>query len=184
MPEGTVVFEGSYNGADIVVRHVRRNDIEQLLTFINTLSKEQTYIRVQGEQLTMDEENRYMDNFMYKVGLNRAIKLLVFHEGELIAVADIACQDKVESHVGVFGITVKKEWRGKGIGTLLMRKTIEEGVKHIEGLKIITLGVFGNNPIAKELYEKMGFKEYGLLPRGIRHKGEFVDHVWMYREVV
>ena len=48
MIEGRVVFEGEHNGIDIVIRHVRRDDVERLLHYINTVSKEQTYILFQG----------------------------------------------------------------------------------------------------------------------------------------
>lgn len=183
MLEGTVVFEGNRGGIDIIVRHVRRDDVEILLQFINTLSIEQTYITFQGEQMTLEEESRYVEGFIKKAEDNKAVKLLAFHKDELIGVCDITPKEKVESHIGVFGLTIKKEWRGKGIGKLIMEKTLEEAQKNMSELKIITLGVFSNNPVAKTLYEKMGFKEYGLLPKGIQYKGVLVDHIYMYKLV-
>lgn len=181
MIEGRTVFEGIHNGIDIVVRHVQRDDVERLLQFINTISKEQTYILFQGEQMSLEEESRYVEGFINKVENHKAVKLLVFQNNEFIGLADIITKERAESHVGVFGIIIAKEWRKKGIGRFLMDKTLEEAQKNITGLKIITLGVFGDNPIAKKMYEKMGFKEYGLLPKGIQHKGELVDHVYMYK---
>lgn len=91
-------------------------------------------------------------------------------------------KDKAEKHVGTFGITMAKDFRNKGIGTTLMELVLEEA-KKLKDLKIITLGVFGNNPIAKNLYKKLGFVEYGYLPKGIVHKGKFVDHIYMYKEI-
>lgn len=167
----------------IQIRPLEQNDVQDLLSFMNVLSKEQTYIRLQGEELTMDEEIRYIDDFIRRVREKKAIKLLAFNGKELIGVADVYLKDKIENHIGVFGITIKKEWRGKGIGRKLMKQTLNEAIKSINGLKIIELGVFANNPIAKKMYEKMGFVEYGKLPKGIRHKGEFVDHLYMYKEV-
>lgn len=181
MLEGTIVFEGNHNGVDIVVRHVRRDDVERLLAFINVLSAEQTFITFQGEVVSLEEENRYIEGFIEKAENHLAVKLLVFHAGELIGVADIITKEKVENHIGIFGITLAKEWRNKGIGSFLMQTVFEEARKNIVGLQIVTLGVFGNNPIAKKLYEKMGFKEYGTLPKGIQHKRELVDHVYMYK---
>ena len=55
--------------------------------------------------------------------------------------------------------------------------------KKLKGLKIIDLGVFGNNPVARNLYKKMGFIEYGNLPKGILHKDKLVDHIYMYKEI-
>jgi len=168
---------------EIFIRPVEREDVHALLTFINVLSKEQTYIRLQGEELSLDDEILYIDDFLRKVQNHKAMKLLAFHKNELVGVADIYLKDKIESHIGVFGLTIKKEWRGKGIGRILMEKTMNEASNSIDGLKIIELGVFANNSVAKKLYEKMGFKEYGVLPRGISHKGAYVDHIYMYKEV-
>lgn len=183
MFEGTVVYKGNCRGVDIMIRHVQRDDVERLLYFMNTISTEQTYITFQGEQMSLEEESRYVEGFIHKVKNNLAVKLLVFHEDELIGVGDVTTKEKIEKHVGVFGLIISKEWRKKGIGTLLMKKVLEEAKKNIIGLQIITLGVFGNNPVAKQLYEKMGFREYGLLPKGILHKGEWVDHIYMYKSL-
>lgn len=183
MLEGTTIFEGSHKGVSIVIRHVQRDDVERLLTFINTLSQEQTYIMFQGEQESVETESRYVEGFIQKAENHLAVKLLVFHEGSLIGVGDIIAKEKVEKHIGTFGLTIAKEWRGKGIGRFLMEKVIEEAQKNIKGLKIISLGVFSNNVVAKKMYKKVGFKEYGILPKGIQHRGEFVDHIYMYREL-
>ncbi|MCX6730246.1 MAG: GNAT family N-acetyltransferase, partial [Candidatus Roizmanbacteria bacterium] len=159
MLEGMVLFKGNHNGVDIIIRHVRRDDVERLLHFMNTISIEQTYIMMQGEQMSLEEESRYVENFIQKVNNKLAVKLLVFHGEELIGVGDIVTKEKVETHIGVFGLIISKEWRKKGLGSFLMNKVIEEAQKNIIGLQIITLGVFGNNPVARQLYEKMGFKE-------------------------
>ena len=183
MLEGSHVFEGNQSGIDILVRYVQRDDVEHLQTFINTISREKSFILFQGEQMTLAEESRYVEGFIDKLEKHRSTKLLVFHTDELIGLADVTMKVRAESHVGVFGIMLAKEWRNKGIGTFLMKKTLEEAEKHIADLKIVTLGVFANNPVAKKMYEKIGFKEYGLLPQGLQHKGELVDHIYMYRMV-
>jgi len=33
------------------------------------------------------------------------------------------------------------------------------------------------------MYLKSGFKEYGRLPSGIKHRGEFVDHIYFNKNV-
>lgn len=168
---------------NIQIRGLKQEDVTEMLSFINEISKEETYIRLQGEQLTMDEEVRYVDDFIRRIGEGSAVKLLAFNGKTLIGVSDVYLKDKIEKHIGVFGITIKKEWRGKGVGQELMKKTLAEATQKIKGLKIIELGVFANNPIAKKMYEKMGFVEYGRLPKGIKHRGEFVDHLYMYKQV-
>jgi len=181
MLEGVTVFTGNHKGIEITIRHVQRDDVEILLNFINTISKEQSFILYQGEQLTLDEESRYIEGYIKKAADHKATKLLAFHKDEFIGFADVTMKEKAENHVGVFGIILAKEWRNKGIGTFLMQKTLEEAEKNIPHLKIVTLGVFANNPVAKKIYEKIGFREYGLLPQGLQRKGNLVDHIYMFK---
>ncbi len=62
-----------------------------------------------------------------------------------MGVATVGLRDKVESHEDVFGISLAKEIRGQGIGKKLMELTLKEAEKNLPMLRIITLGVFGNN---------------------------------------
>jgi RimJ/RimL family protein N-acetyltransferase len=101
----------------------------------------------------------------------------------LIGIAGIDMKDKTESHEGVFGISLAKDYRGEGIGKILMRLVLEEAESNLPPLRIITLGVFSNNSLAMEMYKKFGFKEYGRLPKGVLHRGEYVDHVYMYKSI-
>ncbi len=184
MLEGTVVFEGNQNGVAVVIRHCRRDDVERLQTFMNTLSKEQTFIMYQGKQLTREEEEKYVVDYVEKVEKGYGVKLLVFYGDILIGMGDITRSlFEPESHVGTFGLMIAKEWRGKGLGSFLMDKILEETKKYMVGLKIVRLGVFENNPVAENMYKRKGFVQYGNLPNGLLHKGEYVNHIYMYKLV-
>lgn len=183
MFSGTIVFDGDYNGNKILIRYLAASDVLKLLPFINALSREQTYILFQGEQLSLEEEQKYVDGFIEKTEERKAVKLCVFCNEQLVGVADVYMKDKAEKHIGVLGIVIDRKWRSKGIGKILLEHIIKEAEKHIPDLHIITLGVFGNNTIAKKMYEKAGFIEYGALKEGIQYKGGLVDHIYMYKLV-
>jgi RimJ/RimL family protein N-acetyltransferase len=55
--------------------------------------------------------------------------------------------------------------------------------KEIPDLRIVTLDVYVKNSIAKRIYERFGFKQYGLLPDGILRGGEFEDAILMYKNI-
>ncbi len=167
----------------IIIRYPARYDAQALCDYINTLSKEQTYIRFQGEQITLEDEAKYLDGQLDKIAKKQAVQLLVFSNNQLIGIAGIDMKDKTESHEGVFGISLAKDYRGEGIGKILMRLVLEEAESNLPQLRIITLGVFSNNSLAMEMYKKFGFKEYGRLPKGVLHRGEYVDHVYMYKSI-
>lgn len=167
----------------ITYRSPKLLDLDQLLNYINTLSKEETYIRFQGVQLTKEDEESYLKKIIKDVDDKKTVKILAFAGDILVGVGDIKMDFGALAHVGAFGLTVHKEYRNQGIGTQLLSKTIDEAKKNIKELEIITLGVFSDNQRALHLYKKFGFKEYGVLPNGVIRKGQYADHIYMYLDV-
>ena len=184
MEPGKIVYRGkTKKGNEIYIRYPQETDVSFFLDFYNAASKEKTFIRNQGELLTQAEEEKYVKDLLKKIRDSKAVKLLAFIDDKLVGAADIKLQDKVEEHVGIFGIIVAKEFRGEGIGKLLMNLVFEEAKKNIKDLKIVTLGCFANNIGACMMYKSFGFKEYGNLPEGLIHKGQYVDHIYMYKKI-
>ena len=182
--EGKIVFEGeTEKGKHIIIRYPTRNDAKAMWEYINLLSKEQTFITYQGEGISLEEETDYLKKMLEKIEKKKAIQLFVFLDDKLIGISDIEMEVKTSAHEGVLGISIAKEYRGEGIGNTLMESMINEGIKNLPQLRIITLGVFGNNPLAMGMYKKFGLKEFGKLPEGIFYKGQYVDHIYMYKKV-
>lgn len=181
---GKLVYRGkTKKGNEISIRYPLSSDLKSLLSYINALSKEQTFIRFQGEQITLEEEKKYLDSQMEKIAKREAVKLFVFCGKELIGVSDITMRDKTESHLGLFGIAIAKGHRNEGIGKLLMQLVLDEAIKNLPQLKIVKLEIFEGNDIAYEMYKHFGFKEYGRLPKGVKFKGDFIDQISMYKQV-
>jgi len=66
----------------------------------------------------------------------------------------------IDHNTPELGIAVCKEARGKGVGTLLMRKIIQ--LAQDDGYKSISLSVDPDNRNAVHLYNKIGFRECGV----------------------
>lgn len=182
---GQIVFQGKIgNGVDILVRYPQPGDAKQMCDYINTLSNEKTFILFQGDQTSLEDEQKYLDSQLKNIENKKTVMLLVFNENKLIGISEVGMKDKAEKHIGGFGISIAKDFRGKGIGSFLTDVVIKESEKKLKSLKIIILGVFGDNNIAKEMYKKFGFLEYGNLPEGILHANVPVDHIYMYKKVV
>lgn len=184
MEPGKVVFEGkTVKGLPIVIRYLKEEDTDALRDYINVLSKEQTFIRFQGEQVSFEEEKEYVERFVRRIKRRLAVKLLAFTGRKLIGDGRIDLSEKTEKHVGRFGLSVAIDYREKGVGTILTQKILEEAEKNLPDLRIVVLGVFADNPVAIAMYEKFGFKEYGRLPEGVFRKGKYVDHISMYKKI-
>ena len=66
----------------------------------------------------------------------------------------------VDSNTPELGIAVAEEVRGTGVGTLLMKKIINQAI--CEGYKSISLSVDPENSNAVHIYKKLGFEDYGV----------------------
>ncbi len=177
--EGKVVFENN----EIIIRYPQKDDLGEMIGYINTLSLERTFIRFQGEQVTISEEKQYLDNVLSKISDKKEVMLLVFARDKLVGNSSIEMFDKTERHRGLLGISVAKEYRGKGIGKLLINKVFEEAKKELANLKIVTLSVSPINFLAQNLYKKFGFIEYGKLPNGIFRNNKYEDEILMHKEI-
>jgi len=80
-------------------------------------------------------------------------------------------------HRGVLGLCVRKEFRGRGIGTALIEETIDKCRGKFESIELTARS---NNLLAIKLYKRFGFKTYGELPRAVKRAGKYFDDVLMY----
>jgi RimJ/RimL family protein N-acetyltransferase len=182
--EEKIVLEGKHNGVSYVLRYPVIEDTQELTDYLNVLSSEQTYIRLQGETVTFAEEKEYMEKNIEQIKNKKSVKLLLYVDGKLHGIAGVDLKDKIQSHIGDFGITLRSEVRGMGFGRMLMKATLKEAILNLPHLRIIDLSVFATNKPAYALYKSLGFQEYGRLPEGLSRRGVFVDQILMYKSVV
>jgi RimJ/RimL family protein N-acetyltransferase len=71
----------------------------------------------------------------------------------------------VSNDIPELGMALKTEYRGKGIGTALLKELIDE-LKE-KGIKGISLSVDPGNLAAVKLYQRFGFKEVGMVDTSI-----------------
>lgn len=180
--DGKIVYKGkSKKGKDIIIRYPVKSDLNEMWRYINKLSKEKTFVRFQGEEITLKEEEKFVKKTLKNIREKKTLQLLVFHKDHLIGISSIEMYDRVIKHVGLFGISVEKEYRSEGIGRQLMKCVVEEAKKRLSDLRIITLSHFEVNSIARKMYEDFGFKEYGILPKGLFYRENYIDYVFMYK---
>lgn len=166
----------------VLMRPPLEKDSEIFTRYINELSSEKTYIAVQGEQTTEKETEEYIKRIRKNVHAKKEIYLLLFLRDELVGAGGITLLQKIYSTTGNMSITIKKDFRGKGLGARLSKKLLEE-VSRLRGVQKIVLQVFGNNAPAIRLYKKLGFKEYGRLPKAITWRNKLIDEILMYKNI-
>ena len=182
--KGKIVFKGKTKiGKEIIIRYSTKEDVKLMWEYINTLSQERTFISYQGEEVSLEDEEKFLNTLLEKIAKKQAVQLMAIYDQKIVGISDIILKERIEKHIGIFGITVSKDFRGEGIGSQLMQLVIDEAQRNIPQLEIITLGVFANNDLAKNMYKKFGFVEYGMIPKGIKLENGHADHVFMYKVV-
>ena len=184
MDPGKIVYSGkSKSGKDIIIRYPVLEDAQKMSEYINKLSDEQTFITFQGEHMSPADEQNYLEKELKNIQEQKSVFLLAFSGERLIGISNIDLGERTSSHVAIFGISIAKEFRGEGIGKLLMEAIHKEAERHLPKLRIVYLGLFANNTLAKEMYERFGYAEYGNLPEGVFYRGEYINHIYMYKKL-
>ena len=172
-------------GEVVEIRLPKISDSKKLLDFINDLSAEKTFILSQGKKFTLKEEKKYLKSNIDGMNKSNYVLLFAIHNGKIIGNTGIhRHRSDAEKHLASFDIALSKDIRGKGLGNIMMKEIHSLAKKKIKGIKIFLLDVFANNDRAKDLYNSFGYKEYGLLPKGLLHKGKYIDNIAMYKKNV
>lgn len=184
MPEhGSMLARIPTAKGDVTIRYPHHGDASALLAYINALSVEQTFLLVQGEQLTLEQEQDWLRNRLEEITSGDLVHLFVVVGDRVVGSAGVSRGKGIERHVGTLGIALSADFRGMGLGSRLLQAIISEAERQLEGLRMVQLHVFGNNDLAYRLYIKHGFIEFGRLPGGVLHRGQYVDGLYMYRPV-
>lgn len=76
-------------------------------------------------------------------------------------------------------VYVRRDWRGRGVGKLLLQRLIEESEQH--GFWTLEAWIFVKNIHSITLHEKVGFKKIGIREKIGNYGGEWRDVLMMER---
>ena len=160
-------------------RYLREDDLDNMLSYINALIAEDTFIGMYGEPLTREEEKKHLDETIESMKKEEKIVIVVEIHGKYVGSGDLRRETvRRKKHGGNIGISLLKEYREEGIGTLLLKALIDEA--STMGLRLLTLTCFENNDRALHVYEKLGFKQVGFVPEACLYKDKYYGEVVMY----
>jgi len=180
---GTVKIFTTKNGVKATIRYPEMSDLANMTSYINKISREDTFITFSGEQLSLNEEKKFLAKTLKQIKTRDKVFLCCFIQDELAGISSVErnLENRIRArHLGKFGLSVAHKYRGAGIGYILSKTTIEESTRKITGLRIIELEVYDINKIAKSLYKKLGFIEVGTMPEAIYYRGDYIGDTIMY----
>jgi len=156
-------------GEDMKIQEASAGDLEQILIIYNQ--------GIEDRIATVEEQTKDLD-YMMGWFRNRSDRyaVLVAKEGDLVlGWASLNPYSHRCAYAGVadLAIYVRREWRGRGIGTQLL-ELIEQTAKE-KGFYKIVLFTLPFNAVGQRLYRKRGFREVGVFRNQGKLDGNFVD---------
>lgn len=164
-----------YKYKDIAFRVIEKDDLEILRKLHNDSS---TYLNLLNIDL-VDEEGQmeWWKNLHRKNDDKRYV--LCFADKPMVVLGRARIQNINSLHNNCeVGLDILPEFRGKRYGIKSYEMLLEFLFNHMN-MNLVYLKVADFNPNAKQLYEKIGFKETGRLPEFYYRHGKYWDYVIM-----
>jgi len=126
-----------------------------------------------AQRPTMGHEGEWFAGLWRRIDEGASLASVAVEDGKAVALCHVDRSEAPEArHVGVLGILVARAWRGRGIGKELLRYTLDRCRGRFE---IVELSVFVSNTRARRLYESLGFRSWGIEPKGLLRGGRYTD---------
>lgn len=168
------------------IREITKTDLNRVKEFqnyINSLIEEEAMILL-NKKKSEKEEREWLKHKLKQIKRKSELLLIIEDDNKIVGISEIKLKSGRQNHVGEFGISIKKGYRGKGLGKKLMAEILKLAKERFGSkLKIVRLSVFSENKIAQNLYKKFGFKKVAKIPKQIQYKGKLIDEVIMIKEL-
>lgn len=144
----------------ITISRATPTDAKELLDYFKTIGDETDNLSFGSEGLpfSVEQEENYLKGLESS---NRSVLFLAKDDGKIIGCSSLDCINSPRmAHRGSYAISVRKDYWGKGVGSLLTEKIINFA-KNTAKINVISLEVRSDNQRAISLYQKFGFVKIG-----------------------
>ena len=159
---------------EFTIRPAEIQDAEKIHELLDEVGAENIYIMAEPGERTVCQIEELIRNQVN----NRTLLLVADRHGEIIGVVGLTGGIfRKTSHVLEMGMAIRREFRGSGLGSTLLREAV--GWARKKGFCRVELGVLTTNGQAIALYKKFGFQEEGQRKQRYRVEGKYVDELLM-----
>jgi ribosomal protein S18 acetylase RimI-like enzyme len=141
---------------DLTIRPSTPADAEELWYCLGSVASERRHIAM-VEPPTLEE----VQSFLRTLAERGVIQFVAHVSGQVVGWCDVSPKP-IEGfrHSAVLGMGLLQRYRGRGLGTVLLRAVLGEA--RLQGLSRIELEVYTSNQPAIALYERFGFAREGI----------------------
>ena len=157
-----------------------KENVREFQLFINTLTREGTYLLV-DKPVTFKEEKKWLKDQIQAQKKGEQIYIKALANDHLIG--DCFARPGFGRNRGNInlGIAIKKQWRGKGLGNIMLKELILLSEKKWHP-KNVFMHVVSSNKNALSLYESLGFRKIARLPQWFEYYGKYLDEIVLILE--
>jgi RimJ/RimL family protein N-acetyltransferase len=171
------------NGTDVLLRSPNPEDAAYVLTSVKTIMQTSEHLLTEPDEFnyTVEQEAELIGSYLAH---GDKLWIVAVVDKQVVGCLTFSVGSKRRiSHQGDLGISLMPEFRGMGLGKLMMESLITwaEENPRVEQLR---LRVHAKNIHAVRLYQRLGFKEEGREVRGAKMSdGSYDDVISMVRYV-
>ena len=166
----------------LLIRQAEPDDAAAILEYVEVISRETDFISFgPGEfGVTAAEEADFLRDH---AAADNKLYLVALLNGEIVGGLNFAAGKRPRTqHTGEFGMSVRRDFWGLGIGSRLLDALIDWA--QTSGIVTkINLRVRTDNERALALYRAKGFILEGKISRDFRVNGTYFAHYWMGLEL-
>ena len=171
----------------LAIRDLRPSDFTGIVGYYYRFYDERTEnpsfgITLYHEKPSLSDELSWFSGLYRKMADGDAIAMVAEIDSHVVGLCEVSGLNPGSdvSHRADLGISVSKDHRGKGVGTALIQETLQRCRGKFE---IIELSGLTTNQVAKELYERFGFKTFGIRHRSVKRGERYFDEELMLLEI-
>ncbi|HXX57217.1 MAG TPA: GNAT family N-acetyltransferase [Thermodesulfovibrionales bacterium] len=167
------------NGDEVILRLATPEDAGEIIVTLRSTSLERSYVLMEQYGKDIESEREYIR------GIDRKNNLLIVATvrgkvvGTLAAFQANGGQRPETAHVLFIGLHIVESLRGLGIGSQMLRYTVEWAAEH--GFKKLEASIFTTNKRSLHVFNKAGFEQECKKLKKFRIGHDYIDEVCMGR---
>jgi len=142
-----------------VIREANPSDADAMIELVTHYGNNADMIPLEPREFvpTRKDELAWISSFQQP----NSLLLLAENKGQLIGNIDLTGNTRRKMfHTAEMGMSVRKEFQGKGVGKELLKHAIDWSNKNTF-LELLWLQVYEDNAVARKMYESFGFEVCG-----------------------
>ncbi len=163
----------------VIIREAKESDAKAIIDYLKENQDRFLYMISRTEEMKLDED---YEKQMIKLHAQRenCAFFVALEQDKIIGMLNFVGGNRSrDMHDGEFGLSVKKDYFGRGIGSGLMENLMRWGQNN-QVIRRMTLFVMHSNKRAINLYKRFGFSIEGVRRKAVRFEdGRVQDLIMM-----